>query len=213
MLIASPGQVPTRRSARRFAAWSAPLAAVLGFSGWVRADAETEARYPYDPACAWGRIANGKGMLHRCLTEKEARAVAEGDPGQLKARGTLPAEATPPLDRTPATEPAGNFVLVVGPITAEEGQLALGGLSKPVDRYTACVADNGGLQKPSGKVVVQFLVRAERARAEGTEVESVTGVSRAAAQCLADVVDRRATGTPTVPMTGASLTFAINPKK
>ncbi len=35
-----------------------------------------KARYPYDPACAWGRIANGKGMLVRCLSEQEAVARA-----------------------------------------------------------------------------------------------------------------------------------------
>ena len=173
------------------------------------ADAEAEARYPYDPACPWGRIANGKGMLHRCLTEAEARSVAESDPTRQKPKGTLP-EAQPPEAKPTDVPPA--FNLEVGPLVAEEGDVALGGLSKPVDRYRACVEENGGLTKPSGKVVVEFLVRAERSRAEGTEVSQFVGVSRAAAECVAEVVDRRATGTPSVPMTGVKLTISLTAK-
>jgi hypothetical protein len=172
------------------------------------ADTEAEARYPYDPACPWGRIANGKGMLHRCLTEAEARSVAESDPTRQKPKGTLP-EA--PAPSKPTDAPAA-FNLEVGPLVAEDGEVALGALSKPVDRYRACVEENGGLTKPSGKVVVEFLVRAERSRAEGTEVSQVVGVSQAAAECIAEVVDRRATGTPSVPMTGVKLTFALTAK-
>ena len=32
-------------------------------------------RYPFDPACPWGRISNGKGMIVRCLSEDESAAV------------------------------------------------------------------------------------------------------------------------------------------
>src|SRR6187551_1368921 len=35
-------------------------------------------RYPYDPACPWGRIGNGKGVIVRCLTEAEAQALRAG---------------------------------------------------------------------------------------------------------------------------------------
>ncbi len=35
-------------------------------------------RYPYDPACPWGRIGNGKGLIVRCLTEAEAQALRAG---------------------------------------------------------------------------------------------------------------------------------------
>lgn len=180
----------------------------LLWSAYAAADAESEARYPYDPACPWGRIANGKGMLHRCLTEAEARSVAENDPAKQKPKGALP-EVDP--ENKPADSPR-DFTLEVMPLSPEEGEIALGALSKPIDRYRACIEENGGLTKPSAKVVVEFLVRAERARAEGTEVSSVSGVSRAAAECLADVVDRRATGIPSVPMTGVKLTFSLSAK-
>src|SRR3954471_20606428 len=35
-------------------------------------------RYPYDPACPWGRIGNGKGLIVRCLSEAEAQALRSG---------------------------------------------------------------------------------------------------------------------------------------
>src|SRR3954468_5686755 len=35
-------------------------------------------RYPYDPACPWGRIGNGKGLIVRCLTESEAQGLRSG---------------------------------------------------------------------------------------------------------------------------------------
>ena len=44
-------------------------------------------------------------------------------------------------------------------------------------------------------------------------VASHRGVSQKAAQCIADVVDRRKVGTPTVPLTGAKLTFEFKEKK
>ena len=34
-------------------------------------------RYPFDPACPWGRIADGKGMLVRCIDERESRTLAK----------------------------------------------------------------------------------------------------------------------------------------
>ena len=194
---------------QRTRALQKPLSLLLiVWSAYAVADAEAEARYPYDPACHWGRIANGQGMLHRCLTEAEARSVAEGDPTKQKPKGTLP-EVAPEAKPTPAIA---DFTLELLPPAPDEGQLALGALSKPMDRYRACIDENGGLTKPSAKVVVEFLVRAERSRAEGTEVSSFAGVSRAAAECLADVVDRRATGTPSVPMTGVKLTFSLSAK-
>src|SRR5450755_570095 len=35
-------------------------------------------RYPYDPACPWGRIGNGKGIIVRCVSEGEASALRAG---------------------------------------------------------------------------------------------------------------------------------------
>jgi len=52
-------------------------------------------------------------------------------------------------------------------------------------------------------------VQAEFARAEGVTVKSHKGVSEKTARCIADVVDRRQVGTPSVPMTGVELTFEL----
>lgn len=202
------------------------------------ADPATEARYPYDPACPWGRIANGKGMITRCLTETEARALASGvsatpakppvvaqetKPGAKPPEGTAPV-ASPAPSTAPVVEPATPVTPIetpsptkakpvrveVGPIVPEEGELSLGALHKPIDRYQACVQENGGLTAATGEVQVHFLVRGERSRAEGVEVTKYRGVSQKAARCIADVIDRRRTGTPTAPVVGATLVIKIS---
>ncbi len=170
------------------------------------ADADAEARYPYDPACAWGRIANGKGMLVRCVTEEEARKLAD----VAKAPKATPSEKPEPAPSETKPEPAAKgYTLSVSEIAAEEGKIGIGKLQKPIDRYRACIDDNGGLEKPKGKIVVEFLVRAERRRAEGAEVKTYAGVQKKAAQCIAEVIDRREVGTPEVPLTGATLTIEL----
>ncbi len=203
------------------------------------ADPATEARYPYDPACPWGRVANGKGMITRCITETEARTLAAGrapaapaTPAKAPATApTTPAQTTsavaaapqspttptPTPVEPPVTPPEGAPVtgaapvkIEVGPILPEEGELGLGALHKPLDKYRACVEENGGLSGKSGEVQVHFLVRGERSRAEGVEVTKVRGVSQKAARCMADIVDRRRTGTPTAPMVGATLVIKIS---
>lgn len=187
-----------------------PYLAVVGFLSIVPAlslaDADAEARYPYDPACAWGRVANGKGMLVRCVTEDEARKLAEA----VKAPAATPTEKPGPAPVEPAPEAtAKEYKLTVSDIVAEEGKVGIGKLQKPIDRYRACIDDNGGLEKPTGKVVVEFLVRAERRRAEGAEVKTYAGVQKKAAQCIAEVIDRREVGAPEVPLTGATLTIEL----
>lgn len=179
-----------------------------------QAQAAKESRYPYDPACPWGRLANGQGMLHRCLTEAEARRLAGVDPAKVS-----PAEGLPPPKDAPAegSEPTGpnaieirDFTIQVGPIRADKGDITIGKLGVPLDRYKACVLENGGLTQKSAKLVVEFLVQAERSRAEGVEVVKTSGLTQKAARCIADVVDRRQVGTPTEAITGAQLTFELN---
>lgn len=187
-----------------------PYLAVVGLLSIVPAlslaDADAEARYPYDPACAWGRVANGKGMLVRCVTEDEARKLAEA----IKAPKATPAEKPEPAPVEAAPEAAPkDYKLTVSEIVADEGKVGIGKLQKPMDRYRACVDDNGGLDKATGKVVVEFLVRAERRRAEGAEVKTYTGVQKKAAECIAEVIDRREVGAPEVPLTGATVTIEL----
>jgi len=178
------------------------------------ADSKAEARYPYDPACAWGRIANGKGMLHRCLTKDEAARVAHDAKSKSKSSAQdsdekRPAKKNKDAGSIPAVR---EFDLNVGPISADKGEITIGRLGKPVDRYRKCITEHGGLQAKDAKVVVKFLVRAERVRAEGVSVDSRSGVSKRAAKCLADVVDRRKVGVPSVPFTAARLTFTVAEK-
>lgn len=172
-------------------------------------------RYPFDPVCPWGRLSNGKGMIHRCITEEEALSLAEAQ--RLGKSGAAPdGEKGAGLSKdapSPKALSSKGYEMIVGPISAEQGELTVGRLEVPLDRYKKCIDDNGGLKKASGEIVVKFLVRAERERAEGASVESFDNVSKAAADCVAGVVDRRQTGTPSVPMTGAKLTFSLQEKK
>jgi hypothetical protein len=53
-------------------------------------------------------------------------------------------------------------------------------------------------------VSVRFLVRGKGV-AEGVSVAKRTNMSKEAAQCVAEVVDRRRVGTPESPMVGATV--------
>src|SRR6478735_8926229 len=135
-------------------------------------------RYPYDPACPWGRIGNGKGLIVRCLTEAEAQGLRSG---------ALPATNSPlPV----ASAPASSGPIAVAPVN-----------SAPVPPSPA---DEAGLKDESGEVHVRFMLR-QRGRAEGVSVAKRTGVSVEAARCVSDVVDRRYVGVPAEPMVGATV--------
>lgn len=177
------------------------------------ADPETEARYPFDPACPWGRIANGKGMLHRCLSQAEAEQIFSADRNAPK--GSLPESKVPAPggDASPPQVSTGPVSVQLVQIHASEGEISFGKLGKPMDRYRECIEENGGLTLDKGALTLSFLVRAELVRAEGVEVKRFAGISKKAARCIADVVDRRQTGTPSVAMTGVELSFEITRAK
>ncbi len=216
-----------------------PVAILLGLAALATgavAVAEAEdallKRYPYDPACAWGRVGNGKGMVVRCISEDEAKALRSAAPAPVAATGAKPAPSSPGVssskpapDATPAPgstapetapdagaepEPAPGvdadaaLEVTVGPVAADEGTLGVGKLGAPKDKYAACVQKNGGLTGKTAEVSVRFLVRAKGV-AEGVSVAKRTNLSKEAAQCVAEVVDRRRVGTPESPMVGATV--------
>ncbi len=163
------------------------------------------ARYPYDPACPWGRVADGRGMLVRCLLEKEAQALAKATPAGAD-KPSQSGEQKPSADK-PEPEPSqAKLEVEVSPVVADTGSLPKGAskLGDPKDRYAKCVKQHGGLRGNRGEVHVRFLVR-ERGRAEGVSVSKRSGVSSEAARCVADVVDRRYVGVPDAPMVGATV--------
>lgn len=189
-------------------------------------------RYPYDPACPWGRIGNGKGLIVRCLTEQEAQGLRTGTlplanstalpatsasapPAVAPTTSASAAAATPPPSEEPAeTEPATpaptptpsneKLEITVGPVTADTGTLGIGKLGAARDKYMKCVNDNGGLKEASGEVHVRFMLR-QKGRAEGVSVAKRSGVSAEAARCVSEVVDRRYVGVPAEPMVGATV--------
>lgn len=184
-----------------------PLGANLAASS-DRTPDDNPQRYPYDPVCAWGRLADGHGMLIRCLGPQEASQLLQASLAEDGANGGA-AEKPPPKENS-----SRNYtVSKVGPAVADTGELPLAAkkLSAPADRYVACVKQHGGLSAESGQVVVRFLVR-ERGRAEGVAVKSRRGMSEAAAKCIADVVDRRYVGYPAAPMVGATLPIELSVK-
>ncbi len=187
-------------------------------------------RYPYDPACPWGRIGNGKGLIVRCLVEAEAQGLRAGT---LAATGALPA-ASAPVSSAPTVVPPANSAspppvaaeevaetdagapalaasnekleITVGPVTADTGTLGIGKLGAARDKYLKCVNDNGGLKDASGEVQVRFMLR-QRGRAEGVSVTKRSGVSAEAARCVSEVVDRRYVGVPAEPIVGATVSI------
>ena len=177
-------------------------------------------RYPYDPACPWGRIGNGKGLIVRCLSEAEAQALRAGAvSGALPATSAAPvtsasaapiASAAPAVDEAPepdAGAPAPSdekLDVTVGPVTADSGELGIGKLGAARDKYVKCVNDNGGLKEASAEVQVRFLLR-QKGRAEGVSVAKRIGVTTEAARCISEVVDRRYVGVPDAPIVGATV--------
>jgi hypothetical protein len=220
-----------RRSLRLVVSWLA-----FGAAGLVAVAALSESvenlvrRYPYDPACLWGRLANGKGTIVRCLSEQEAAQispVANALPVAAPAAPTIPiALTTAPLvpagaaiapapgavastsaataTAPEATSKPARFEVTVGPVTADQGELPLGKLGQPKDRYSKCLEDNGGLHGESGEVHVRFLVRS-KGIAEGVSVQKRVNVSAEAARCVSEVVDRRHVGVPDEPLVGATV--------
>jgi hypothetical protein len=215
--------------------------ALYSFTVGSIATGEDSARYPYDPACAWGRLADGHGMLLRCLGPAEAQQLLAADApppaagattSAGKSAGVSSAPAAPPAASsgpiaagsasTAAAGPAGSgrpsappldgrvTVTSIGPAQADTGELPLAGskLEAAKDRFVECVGKQGGMQAQRARIVLRFLVR-ERGRAEGVEVKSVNGVTEAAAECIADVVDRRYVGYPAAPIVGATLPIEL----
>lgn len=203
-----------------------PLVKVMLMSRWIRVSGlvfaglllsgsapaadTTPSRYPFDPACLWGRLSDGKGMLVRCLTEAEV--------AQLNSARVNPSTGTTTLASVDATKktagsesrPEALDADVVS-VTADQGTLptARKKLRVPKDQYARCVADNGGLSADAGEVSIRFLV-SERGRAEGANVDKKQGLSDAAARCIAAVVNRRPVGTPEGPDTGATVVIRIS---
>jgi hypothetical protein len=191
-----------------------PLAILAG-SGLILAlgavaAAETQQslleRFPFDPACPWGRIANGKGMVVRCVSEAEAAELKTRTPPPAPASSTIaPGEPIPGDAGAPVDEGSDQKLEVtVGPVTADEGTLPIGKLGQPKDKYAKCVTDNGGLKDKSGEVHVRFLVRSKGV-AEGVSVAKRSNVTPEAARCVAEVVDRRRVAVPDSPMVGATV--------
>jgi hypothetical protein len=197
--------------------------ALAAFAAFSESAESLLRRYPFDPACPWGRLANGKGTVVRCLTEKEGTNLAAAAP-PAPAALPLASTATPGAPAvTPApsgTEAPGSVVspgvaptggrleIAVGPVTADKGELPVGKLGVPKDRYAKCVDENGGLKADTGEVHVRFLVRS-KGIAEGVSVQKRFNVGSEAARCIAEVVDRRHVGVPEEPLVGATVIVKI----
>jgi hypothetical protein len=174
-------------------------------------------RYPYDPACLWGRLANGKGTVVRCLSEKEASGIAAtpAPAPTAPAPSSAPASTEPTAADASAPAPSTEMTttkgiqVTVGPVTADKGELGIGKLGAPKDRYAKCVEDNGGLKGATGEVHVRFLVRSKGV-AEGVSVQKRQNVSAEAAHCIAEVVDRRRVGVPDEPLVGATVVIKLS---
>lgn len=209
------------RIAQRNLSLGAMAFVVAGVGLQSVAGADNPKRYPFDPACPWGRVADGHGMLIRCLNPAEASRLLQVEVGAqpLGSAATTPETKSEggsdnkTLDDESAQTVQKLSVDSVGPAVADAGELPLAGkkLALPKDRYIECVTKHGGLTAKQGKVVVRFLVR-ERGRAEGVAVKSHSGMSPAAAKCIADVVDRRYVGYPAAPIVGATLPIVMSVK-
>lgn len=209
---------PTYGRLRRGGVFSVAVGAlIVGFQSF--ADADSPERYPYDPVCPWGRVADGNGMLVRCLQTTEAKQLLQIQPPAVTAVSPAPPVSpvhAPATSATAAPEKRSTTSVIVdsvGPAVADAGDLPVAGkqlgLGSAKEKYVQCVNQHGGLSAKQAKVVVRFLVR-ERGRAEGVGVKSHAGLSLAAAQCIADVVNLRYVGYPAAPIVGATIPIVLS---
>jgi hypothetical protein len=218
-----PRSIPRARVRPTLIGLAAALA--VGTLGALGSAAEPDRSV--DSTCPWGRLADGKGKLLRCLTRDEALRlrevpppVAPPTPGPTEVLAPLPSPpVAPPVEPAPQPEPGALpmeslLVVEVGPVVADEGALpeALKSLKKAKERYTECVDRNGGLTAERGDVELRFLVQG-KGRAEGVSVRKRHGLGEAAAKCVADVVDRRYVGYPEAPAVGATVVVTVTKKK
>ncbi len=216
----------------RIAPFLVAAALVTGVASIAAGGSSEESRHPYDPACAWGRVSNGRGILVRCLTRAEGEALAvkpapaqSAKPPEPKPSATGAEKKKPPTDKkqpAPPNEPSSKSkpkkaTSVLKAVHVENGTLpkAKARLSKAVTRFNDCVAKHGGMSDGSGSVHVRFMVR-ERGIAEGVQVAKRRGISKEAANCVAHVVERRSVGLPSAPILAATAVIeftAITSKK
>src|SRR6187402_531244 len=75
-------------------------------------------RYPYDPACPWGRVGNGKGLIVRCLTEGEAQGLRAGTLLAAAPPSSTPSAVTPAPAVSAAPAPSSSAVVPVASAVA-----------------------------------------------------------------------------------------------
>jgi hypothetical protein len=210
-------QIATRSAAKRRMSALAVGAVVVALCvlsvGTEAAERADASRYPYDPVCRWGRIANGRGMLVRCISKDEAEALRRKSPAAGSAASQQPGSRSATSTQETAPSPGAarpRIGVTVGPVLVQSGKLpaAERKLRAAEDRYAKCVEQHGGLTRTQGEVRVRFLVRG-RGRAEGVGVSKRRSVSAEAARCIANVVDRRYVGLPDAEIVAATLVVKL----
>jgi hypothetical protein len=168
--------------------------------------------------CPYGRLEDPHRGFVRCLEPGEADAGGLPPAPQLPSEDAgAPAEdagpAAPEPDAGPPAPPAPPPDVELGEPKFENGEVpkAQKFLESSSDKIAKCVADHGGVTGSSGKVKLQFLVRA-RGRAEGVEILSAKGVSDEATQCIRVYLKNRVVGPPTADPVGVTVTVTLKPK-
>lgn len=141
--------------------------------------------------------------------------AAPGAPAPAVGTPAAPVASAPPASAAPATVPppvGPPPVVEVKAPAFENGEVprAEKALKSIADDIGKCVAENGGLGRPTGTMKVQFLVRS-RGRAEGVEILSSQGVSPEAASCVRLLLKNRSIGAPTADPVGVTVVLSLKP--
>jgi hypothetical protein len=166
--------------------------------------------------CPYGRLEDPHRGFVRCLEPGET------DAGPFAPGPSAPAEdAGAPLDDAGAAAPPADAAPPVGPPpevelgtpSFENGEVpkAEKFLTSNSEKIAKCIAEHGGLTAPTGKLKLQFLVRA-RGRAEGVEILDAKGVRDEAADCVRVLLKNRVVGPPTADPVGVTVTLTLRPK-
>jgi hypothetical protein len=183
---AEPSESSTSDSTDEATPAESPSGAAVRHASSSEDEAEQTKTTRHDERCPWGRLGDGHGKTVRCLTDVEARGLAQA--AKRDALNDADASRSRPED-------ASGIVAVVNSVVFEGESIstAKSNLSGLASDYQSCVAHHGGLRRDAGEVRIRFHVDS-RGIARDSSVSRRRFVSVKAARCVSEMVNHRVIG-------------------
>lgn len=154
-------------------------------------------RYPFDPVCAWGRVADGRGLILRCLSKDESERLARtttSTQGSGPVSGATGQQHTNTAGVQPNPKPAVTTPeLPVGQTPTNHGTLGPDANAPPSSATTPASSPTGSGEKTDAEAPTPVpLLSKEMFAAELVRVVADEGELPLATKKLAQPADRYA---------------------